>query len=90
MEESELCCQILAVQFLEGLGVYEPGLQCLWLWQKQQGNQMANKMPRLEYNLKDKSCKMKSFTEPRGRSSKLKMLGLTTVRLITESALNDL
>lgn len=48
-------------------------------------------MLRLEYSLKDNSCKMKSFTEPRGRRKQIKDVGTYyRVRLITDSALNDL
>jgi len=91
MEESELCCQILAVQSLENLVIYEAGFQYLWSWEKQQDNQMANRMLRLEYNLKDSSCTMKSFTEPRGRRKKIKGVGTYyRVRPIPNPALNDL
>lgn len=70
LAKSELCCQILAVQSLESLGVYEPQFHYLWSCQKkkkrQQNNIMANKMFRVEYNLKGNSCKIKAFKELRG------------------------
>lgn len=84
--ESEFCYQLLDVQSPESLGVCE----CLWSWQKQV-NQMTNNMFRLEQNLNVNSCKIKSFTEPREKRKKIKNVRTYyRVRLITDSALNDL
>lgn len=38
---------------------------------------MVNKMLRLEYNLKASSCRMKTFTELRGRWKKIKNVGIS-------------